>query len=134
LTIIFTNGVSKRVLMEERKWYIAISQCHTMSLYMQIHCTLRPIHILSILNDNRGLRLSINCLLQLTSMKIISKECASRRKYASDYNMFVLLSCFDVLTEREHFLENLLDLLTPPRHLILPSHLSEVRVALHSIL
>jgi hypothetical protein len=25
-------------------------------------------------------------------------------------------------------------MLTPPRHLILPSHLSEVRVALHSIL
>ena len=44
-------------------------------------------------------------------MKIISKECALCRKYVLNYNMHVLLSCFHVLPEREHFLENLLDLL-----------------------
>ena len=100
----FSKMVFRNVfLMEERKWHNAISQCQCMSLCIQIHYTLRPIHILSILSDNPDLRLSINCLPQLASMKIISKECALCRKYVLNYNMHVLLSCFHVLPEREHF-------------------------------
>ena len=49
--------------------------------------------------------------MQLASMKIVSKECPLCGKNVLNYNMHVMLSCFNVLSYREHLLENILDLL-----------------------
>ena len=57
--------------------------------------------------ENPNQRLPINVLVQLSSMKIISKQCFLCQKLVENYNMHFM----HLLENTERFLENLLNIL-----------------------
>ena len=62
-----------------------------------------------ILKENPIQRLSINVLVQLSSMKNISKQCFLCNKLVENYTIHIMLSCFHLLEDREHLIENILN-------------------------
>ena len=62
-----------------------------------------------IVKENPNQRL--NVLDQFCSIKIISKQCFLCHKLAENYIMHIMLRCIHLLENREHLLENILNIL-----------------------
>lgn len=73
---LFSKQVVKNVFVEEKtKWKQSLFNPHEMSVYRNIHCKLKPIHLWAIVKEKPGLRKCFNCLIALLSMKTVSKLC-----------------------------------------------------------
>lgn len=94
------NCTSSRI-EEMTQWIITI-----WTLIIQIK--LRPPHIWCIFHTKSWLKISMNCLYENSFKRYTLCD-----KTVSNYN---ILSCFKVLSEREHLLENILDLFKVLKH------------------
>jgi hypothetical protein len=103
---------------EERKWFTSLSADTDMYFFRKIHTKLRPNRLWKIVKDEPSTRLMINFLVQVSSMKIISKLCTLCNKNTHNYNMHLLLSCFELLEDREVMLENILEILNVEEYVL----------------
>ena len=78
-------------------------------MFMSKHRCLKPNSLLYIVKENPNKRLPINVLVQLSSMKIFSKQCYFMycNKLAENCNMHIMRRCFHLLENRERPLENI---------------------------
>lgn len=80
---------------------------HEMSVYRNIHCKLKPIHLWAIVKEKPGLRKYFNRFIALLSMKTVSKLCTHCKRMENNFNMHIMLNCSLFMNERETLLEDL---------------------------
>lgn len=82
-----------------------------MSVYRNIHCKLKPIHLWAIVKENPGLRKYFNRFIALLSMKTVPKLCNHCKRMENNFNMHIMLNCSLFMNERDKLLEDLLYIL-----------------------
>lgn len=78
-----------------------------MSVYRNIHCKLKPIHLWAIVKEKPGLRKYFHRFIALLSMKTVSKLCTHCKRMENNFNMHIMLNCSLFMSERETLLEDL---------------------------
>lgn len=96
---------------EERQWRGALSADPSLSTFGKIHTRLCPNKLWYLVKEDPSKRLLFNFLIQLSSMKIVSKLCSFCDKYSDNYNLHILLECFYTLDDRQCLLEMILDII-----------------------
>ena len=109
----FSKIVTKAIwTREESQWLASLSIDSDMHFFSKIHTKLRPNKLWQIVKDDPSKRLLINFLVQVSSMKIISKLCPLCNRNTHNFNMHLMLSCFNLLDDRETMLETILEILS----------------------
>ena len=105
---LFSTEVFRNVNYKEEKiGVIVYLYLKKICMFKSIHRCLKPNSLWYIVKRKFNQRLPINVLVQLGSMKIISKHCILCQKLVENYNMHFM----HLLENTERFLENLLNIL-----------------------
>lgn len=92
---------------EEKQWHSSLCVNPELSFFSRIHTNLCPNKLWQIAKEEP----LINFLVQVSSMKTICKTCPLCYKETDSYNMHLVLSCYNLLEDREIMLENILEFL-----------------------
>ena len=74
-------------------------------MYVYVNASMFKTNSLGYIVKKSNSKTSINVLVQLGFMKILSKQCFLCNKLVENYKMHIMLSCFHLLEDREHQLE-----------------------------
>lgn len=109
-TILYSKQVVKNVFNEEEtKWKQLLYSTPEMSVYRNIHCKLKPIHLWAVVKENPGLRKYFNRFIALLSMKTVPKLSTYCKRMQNNFNVHIMLNCSLFVNERDKLLEDLLD-------------------------